>query len=473
MEDFSLDGGDTIDSKVDITETGPCTRSLSITIPASVVEERLEMQLGTLVAEAALPGFRKGRVPRALLERRFGANVRQETRGQLISSSYEKAVTDAELQVIGEPDFGDLENLAELESGSDYAFTVTIEVVPDFELPELEGVPVTKPIMEVTDEHIDAEVLRTRYRFGTPARIEGPFEPLDRMVGSVRIMLDGMEEPFFENDQAVGVVPAVEDEGKGQFLGLMVDDLADHLGGKKVGDVVEFETLGPDMHEREEIRGKKLAVRYEIRDAERVAPLEVSEMVEQFGLDDESGLREQMRMSLETRRDSEQRNAEREQVYEWLLENIEFELPPKISEAQAAGMIEQQRMEMAHRGLDEETIEKHLAEIRGESEKSSRDRLRLMFIMSRLANEFSIEVKEEELNARIAELAASRGARPEEVRVELARSGRLRDIGMSIQHAKAADRIVDTAKVTEMPADDWNKVVDAKVAERKAAAEKS
>ena len=62
---------------------------------------------------------------------------------------------------------------------------------------------------------------------------------------------------------------------------------------------------------------------------------------------------------------------------------------------------------------------------------------------------------------------------PEEVRAELARSGRLRDIGMSIQHAKAADRIVDTAKVTEMPADEWNKVVDAKVAERKAAAEKS
>ncbi len=464
MDDFSLDGGDTFEPTVDIAETGPCSRTLTITVPASVVDERLEMQLGTLVSEAALPGFRKGRVPRKLLERRFGADVRSETRGQIVSSAYEKALTTSELQVIGDPDFGDMESIKDLEPGKDYVFSVSLEIVPNFELPELDGVPVTKPIMEVTDEHVEGEILRTRYRFGTPSQITGPFEPLDRMVGSVRIHIEDAEEPFFENERAVAVVPAAEDEGKGQFLGLLVEDLSDHLAGKNVGDEITFVTLGPESHEREDIRGKKLKIFFQVADAERVAPLELKEMVEQFGLDDESGLQGQIRLSLEARRDSEQRNAEREQVYEWLLENIEFELPPKVSEAQSAGMIEQQRLEMTHRGLDEDTIELQLAKIRGESEKASRNRLRLMFIMARLSKHFEIEVTEAEVNARISEIAASRGARPEAIRTELAKSGQIREISMSIQHSKSADRIVDTAKVTEMPADEWNKLVDAKAA---------
>lgn len=464
MDDFSLDGGDTFEPKVDIAEIGPCSRKLTITIPASVVDERLETQLGTLVSEAALPGFRKGRVPRKLLERRFGADVRSETRGQLISSSYEKALTTSELQVIGDPDFGDMESIKELEPGKDYVFSVSLEIVPNFDLPELEGVPVTKPMMEVTDEHVDGELLRTRYRFGTPSRITGPFEPLDRMVGSVKIHIEDSEEPFFENDRAVAVVPATEDEGKGQFLGLLVDDLSNHLAGKNVGDEITFETTGPESHEREDIRGKTLKIFFQVADAERVAPLELKEMVEQFGLDDEAGLRGQIQLSLESRRDSEQRNAEREQVFEWLLENINFELPPKISEAQSAGMIEQQRLEMTHRGLDEDTIELQLAKIRSESEAASLKRLRLMFIMSKLSKHFEIEISEAEINARISEIAASRNARPEAVRAELAKSGQIREITMSIQHSKSADRIVDTAKVTEMPADEWNKLVDAKAA---------
>ena len=467
MSDFSFDGGDGFEPQVEITETGPCARSLKITIPTAVIDERLEMQLGTLASEASLPGFRKGHVPRALLEKRFGENVRGETRGQLISDAFQKAISSNEIQIIGDPDFGDPDSIPGLETGKDLVFSVDVEIVPDFELPELDGVPVTKPMMEVADEMIDAEVLRNQYRFGTPARITGPFEALDRMVGSVLITVEGNDEPFFEHEQAVAVVPAEEDEGKGQFLGLLVEDLATHLTGRNVGDVIEFETVGPESFEREEIRGKKVSIRFEVSDAERVTPLEIKELVERFGLDEESGLREQIRLALENRRDAEQRSAEREQVYEWLLDTISFEVPPKVSDAQAANMVEQQRMELLGRGLDEDQVELKLAEQRNESERFSRDRLRLMFIMAKVARHFEVEVGEAEINGRIAEIANAQRVRPEEVRAELTKNGRIREVAMSIQQAKAADRIVDTAKVTEMPADDWNVLVEERVADRK------
>ena len=80
---------------------------------------------------------------------------------------------------------------------------------------------------------------------------------------------------------------------------------------------------------------------------------------------------------------------------------------------------------------------------------------------------FEVEVGEAESNGRIAEIAAAQRVRPDEVRTELSRTGRIREVAMSIQQAKAADRVVDTAKVTEMPAEDWNKEVEKRVEERK------
>jgi FKBP-type peptidyl-prolyl cis-trans isomerase (trigger factor) len=117
--------------------------------------------------------------------------------------------------------------------------------------------------------------------------------------------------------------------------------------------------------------------------------------------------------------------------------------------------------------MDEHEVELRLAEMRTESERYSKDRLRLMFIMAQVSRHFEIKVEEGEINARIAEIANAQRLRPEQVRSELARTGRIREIAMNIQQSKAADRIVDTAKVTEMPADEWNTLVEKKVEDRK------
>ena len=138
--------------------------------------------------------------------REIGARQRRKVlpaNGQLVSDAFQKAISSNEIQIIGDPDFGDPDSIPGLESGKDLVFSVDIEIVPGFELPELEGVPVTKPMMEVADEMIDAEVLRNQYRFGTPARITGPFEALDRMVGSVLITVEGNDEPLSGGESAI------------------------------------------------------------------------------------------------------------------------------------------------------------------------------------------------------------------------------------------------------------------------------
>ena len=455
-----------LDVEIKITETAPCTKRIAIKVPASEVDARLELALSAYLADAALPGFRKGKAPRALVEKRVGGALLNETRGQLMSEAYSKAIQDNKLTPISDPRPVDGETVPELARGKDFSFTVEIEVAPEFATPDFSTFEVKRPTIEVTKDHVDGEILRQSYRFGTPSRIEGPFDRLDRMLGKATVTVEGRDGTYFETDKALCVVPAEEDEGKGQLLGLIFDDLDKALLGKKVGDTVTVSMTGAEGHEREELRGKKISVQYQVLEAERIAPRLGKELAEMYGVETEEIFREQVRDALEQRRDGEQRAAMREQIAEQLIAGVDFALPAKVSEEQVSRTLEQQRMELLSRGLDVNAVENRLAEMRGSSEKAAKDRLKLFFIMSRLAQHFNVNITDQELNGRIAFMASQQGVRPEQLRKQLEQSGRMGEVISVIRDAKVSDRIISQAKVSEISADEWNKVVEAKAKAR-------
>lgn len=447
---------ETSPNTVVVEETSATTRRITVTVPAEAVDGRIETGFGTLQHESAVPGFRKGRAPRALLEKRFGEALLKETKGQLIADAYSKALEEKGIKPVGEPEIEPASAERPLQRGKPFVFSVDVEVIPNFEMPALEGIPVKRPVAEVTSAHVEQEILRQRYRWGTPQRIDGPFEHLDRMVGRAEVRVEGQEGVFFETDQALVVVPAKDDEGQGQILGLLVEGLDELLLGKKPGDTITVETIGPEQHEREEIRGKKVTIVYAISAAERISPAELSDLRERFGLETDELLREQIRFALEQRRDNEQRNAQREQVFEWLLNRIDFPLPSKLSERQLTRSLGRQRMEMLYRGLEAEVVEKRLAEMRSASEESTKGRLRLFFILARLAEQFGVTVTEQELAGRIHMMAQQQGVRPDQLRAQLSKSGGLDDVAIQIRDHKTADRLLEQASVTDVSAEEWN-----------------
>ena len=447
---------------ITITETAPCTKRIALKVPASEVDARLEMALSAFIAEASLPGFRKGKAPRALVEKRVGSSLVNETRGQLMSEAYSKAIEENKLRPISDPRPVEGDAIPELARGKDFSFSVEIEVAPDFDVPDFAKFEVKKPTLEVNADHVEGEILRQSYRFGTPSRIDGPFERLDRMLGKATVAVDGRDGNYFETDKALCVVPAEEDEGKGQLLGIIIDDLDKALLGKKVGDTITVSTVGAPAHEREELRGKKISIEYAILEAERIAPRPVKELAEMYGVESEEIFREQVKDALEQRRDGEQRAAMREQISEQLVEKIDFALPAKISEEQVSRTLEQQRMELLSRGLEPAAVENRLAEVRGSSEKVAKDRLKLFFIMARLAQHFGVNITEQELNGRVALMASQQGVRPEQMRQQLEKAGRMGEVISVIRDAKVSDRIISQAKVSDIAADEWNKLVEAK-----------
>ncbi|MEY4117883.1 MAG: Trigger factor, partial [Planctomycetota bacterium] len=366
------------------------------------------------------------------------------------------------LRPISDPRPVEGDAVPELARGKAFKFNVEIEVAPDFEVPDFSNIEVKKPTIEVTGEHIDGEILRQSYRWGTPARIEGPFEHLDRMLGKAVVTVDGRDGTYFETDKALCVVPAKEDEGKGALLGLMIDGLDKALLGKKSGDTVTITTTGSAGHEREELRGKNITITFTIGEAERITPRTAKELAEMFGVESEEIFREQVKDALEQRRDGEQRQAMREQIAEQLTATIDFPLPAKISEAQIARTLEQQRMDLLSRGLEPAAVENRLAELRSKSESDARTRLKLFFIMARLAEHFGVQVTEQELNGRIAMMASQQNMRPEQMRAEIEKTGRGGELISLIRDAKVSDRIISQAKITDIPAEEWNKIVESK-----------
>ena len=448
------------ETSVVVENVGPARKRLKITIPAKVVDERIAEAYSSARGEVQIPGFRRGTAPIALIEKRFGPAILEDLRRRLLTDAYSKALEEHKLQPVADPEMDGPEAELEVRRGKDLAVTMDVEVIPDIAMPKLEDVEVRRPVAEVQDKYVEEEIRRLGFRFGTPSRIEGPFEKLDRMVGKATVRVKGAKaDPYFEAPECLVVVPDSDDEGKGQVLGLMFDDLGPKLEGRKVGDTVVLKAVGPEAHEREDLRGADITVEFVPQQAERIDPAGAESVAQTLGLGSVENLREQVRLSLESRRDQEQRAAMREQAAEWLLEKVSFELPARMSGAQVARNIEMQRMQLLQQGHDEAQVEHRLAEIRGASEEDTRRRLRTFFLLAKLAQDLGVQVGDAEINASIAQMARGRGQRPDQVRAELQQSGRLNEMALSIREAKVLDRVLAKAKVTDIPAEEWNKIV--------------
>jgi trigger factor len=449
-------------TRISVSDAGPAAKRIDITVPSASVDGHVSTALSGLQRDAAVPGFRKGKVPASLLRRKFGSALLNDVRQRLIAESYQKAIEDNKIRPISPPEMAPGTTEPEVVEGKDFAFSVVVEVMPTFDLPAWEGMAIKRPVIEITDTHVEEEIKRLSYRFGAPSAIDGPFEPLDRMVGKATVRVAGSDAVQFETEQALAVVPAVEDAGKGPFLGLLVEGLDATLKGKKVGDTVVITMTGPEGHEIEAIRGAELAVTFEIRQAERIAPASRETLATQLGCESDDVLKDSVKSLLERRRDDEQRSAMRDQVFEQLAAGVNFDLPVKLSESQVARDLERQRLEMLYRGTDPQVVERRMAEVRASSADESRRRLKLFFVLARLAEQLGVEATDAEVNGRIAMIARQRGTRPAELRAELEKTGRLSELALQIREHKAADRVIAKAAIADIPADEWNAQLEAK-----------
>jgi len=452
---------------VAVEDAGPCKKKFVIEIPEESIKELTDEQYRELRREALVPGFRKGRAPRRLLEKRFGKETNEQTKLKLLSEASEAAMKENKLDALSDPDI-DFEKVELPETGA-MKFEFEVEVRPEFELPALEGIPVTRPKLAVSDEQVDREVEQMRRWAGvwTPRDEGQKIEKDDQIIADVHLKFEQTEE---EEKKAAQEAEEGKEAEEGQtleldskldnvevhvrpngFVGAVpIEKLDELLVGAKTGDEKTTTVEIPKTYFREEYQGRKVEVKIDIKDIKYLKPAEIDEhLLQRYHVDSEEELREKVQDSLQTQLESRIRNEMSEQVYRHLLDSSEFDLPLDIVGRQAGGILQRQYVSLLQRGLGRQQIEEQMEQLRAGSEDQAKEQLKTFFIMDKVAEALEIEVSDEEINGHIAQVAIQRGQRPEKMREQMERDGSLAQFHLEIRQNKCIGKLLESAQITE------------------------
>ncbi len=363
--------------KVGVAEEEDCRRIISIEIDQDEYREERGKVLDSFVKEAALPGFRKGKVPPGMVEKRFSDEIHSEVLKSIIPKAYSHAVASENLQPIGEPVFKDLVT----EEDKPLTFSVELEVAPEIELDDYRGVEVEEQEVEVEKGDIERVLENLRDRYADFEKVDRPCDNEDVVVIDY-LPLDengDEEEEKRVSDYSIQL-------GAGQILA----DFEKELIGCKAGDTKDVEITYPDNYKPEELAGKKIKYRFEVKEVKEKHPAELdddfaSKLDKSFqSLDD---LKKDIEKRLIEEKHKEAMQKKQEEAIDKLIEANPFEIP--------SSMIDRYKEAMR-----EEAESKGVAAPEGEKEKKEHDEVLDRIARRNIKRYFLIDhiIREEELS---------------------------------------------------------------------------
>ncbi|MFH1745878.1 MAG: trigger factor [Planctomycetota bacterium] len=446
--------------KAEVKDIGVLRKELQITVPAKIISNHLEHNFDELRHDAIVPGFRKGRAPIQLIQKRFGGEVRESLTTTIIGQSFFAVVENNELDVLGDPlfqipadegiklvDLNEALQKLKLPESGDFSYACEVEVKPAFELPELEGIEVKTPEIEITDEMLNNEILRQRKIRGRyEPQPEGAAEKDDLLVADVVLQVEDNEIKREENVQ-IGVRPSGID-------GIELPKLDETLLGAKIGESRTAECTLPEDYERADLRGKPGHFEFKVHEIKRLVPMLLEDFLKTAGFDQEQEARDYQRMLMENERDDMIARAKKEQVYEYLLKSTSLELPEQHSARQTERAVARRMIDLRQRGMPEGDIEARIDELRTSAQEDVSRDLKLGFILAKVAEKLEIDVTDEQVNTEIARIARLYNRRFDRIRDDLQKQDLLPQLAEQIRQDKCITRLLEGAKLESVKADE-------------------
>ncbi|MBK9119850.1 MAG: trigger factor [Phycisphaerales bacterium] len=439
-------------------DVGMLRKELTVTVPAEVITAHMQHNYDELMHDAFVPGFRKGRAPRQLVEKRFGADVRESLKTMVVGQSFYAAVDKEKIEPLGDPlfriaaeggdklvDIGQALTTFKLPEDGDFTYVCEVELRPQFELPELKGIPVRNPTVTITDEMAAEELLKRRKIQGRMEPVSGPAtESDDQVIADVTLTVDGQEVKT-EDNVVLGVRPSRLD-------GVTLMNLGEALRGAAAGEVRETECTIPDDYERTDLRGKSGTFTFRIHEVKRLVPVELDAFLKDWGFDNEAEALSYMKDQLEAERDRLVQSARRGQVEQYLLEKTQLDLPEGFSARQVDRAVMRKVIDLHQRGIPMSEVEARIDALRTSAQDEVRTELKLAFIMAKIAEDRGIEVTDEEVNAEIARIARSYGQRFDRIRDDLQTRGLLDQLVEELRHGKCVAELLAEADIQDVAA---------------------
>lgn len=424
--------------QVNVEATGTLGRRLTISLPAQKVEEEINARFQKLSQQVKLPGFRPGKVPKNIVEQKFGDQVLQEVVGDLIQSSYSEALGQEALTPAGGPNI----EPKNMERGRDLEYVATFEVFPEIRETTIEGARVEQPVSQVAPEDIDRTIdvmrkQRTEWEQVEEAAAEGSRVVID-FVGSI----DG--EPF-ENGEGKDFAVEI---GTGHIL----KDMEAGLIGMSAGDENTIEVAFPEDYPATELAGKRARFEVSMKEVGRAHLPEIDEkFAKSFGVT-EGGVekfRQEVEQNMSRELEDRIQAHVRAQVMGELLDRNPIELPSTMVESEIDQMISTQRGEIERQGM--ELKDEHID--RGALEKEARRRVTLGLVIREIVKERSLQPDGQRIRGKVERMAGSYEKPAEFVQWYMSDRNRASQVEALVIEEQVIEALLEKATVEEREMD--------------------
>ncbi|MBA4541426.1 MULTISPECIES: trigger factor [Thermoactinomyces] len=413
---------------------------LTVETDEKTVAEALDQAFKKVVKKVSVPGFRKGKVPRPIFEKRFGVEaLYQDALDILLPEAYEAAVKETGIEPVDRPEI----DIEQLEKGKSLIFKATVTVKPEVKLGEYKGLEVEEKDFSVKPEDVDAELERMQKQQGQLEAIEdGAVEKGDRVIIDFEGFVDG---EAFEGGKAEKYTLEV---GSGTFI----PGFEDQLIGMKPGEEKDVEVTFPEDYHAKELAGKPAVFKVKLHEIKR---LNLPELDDEFAqdvseFDTLAELKADIEKNLNEKAQQEKENYIRNELVELAAKNAEIEIPQVMIDHEVEHMLRDFEQRLMYQGLNLEMYAQFTGQdqdaLKEQFKEDAEKRVRANLVLEAIAAAEKIEVTEDEIEQEIKTMAEQMGRELEEVRKLVEQQGVIDSVKEQLRVKKTIDLLVSNSK---------------------------
>jgi trigger factor len=424
--------------RVSVETTSGLERRLTVGVPADRVDTAVDKRLQEAAHNVRLPGFRPGKIPMRVMQQRFGAGVRQEVLGEVISQSFQEAVISENLRPAGQPSI----EARKMDAGHDVEYTATFEVFPSVEVSLIDDLSIEKPVAEVTDADIDDIVTVFRKQQGKLVTAERGAAEGDTVVIDFEGFRDG---EAFEGGSGEGTSLEL---GSGR----MIPGFEDCLIGASLGEEKVLQLTFPEDYQAEDLAGADVEFKVQVKEVQELelAPVDDA-LFAQYGLED--GTEESFRAEVKQNMERELRNAIEASVKTQVMDAIvaghgELELPASLI-AQEVNAMRQQMFQQFGAAAPQDMDLASILPDEMFAEQAER-RVKLGLVVAEMISQFELTAEPAKVREAIEDIASTYQDPEEVINWYYSENEQLAGIESRVLEDAVVEKLLSTAAIVEV-----------------------